>query len=201
MSQSHLVSLDPKVKLALSEQVSQNLGVDARQAQKLVEQALPTMVEALAKNAEKNETKEALTDALKNQKHDGRILDPNQEFFADHNLDDGDKILTHVLGDTRDSIASALAKETKTSASQAQKTLAAISPVVMGSLGKVVQSKKLNATEVANLLKIAIQERNLGKLANRIAVLIWDKNSDGQYKDDLFEIGRRWISKFLSKKK
>lgn len=180
---------------------AQTFKTDERSAKALVDQALPTVWESLAKKSENPQGAEALTKALADERHDGRILDPNQDFFTDHNLDEGDKILRHVLGDTRDDIAEALAAETHTKTSQAKKALAAVSPLIMGALGKAVQSEKLNVEQVTTILKLAVKERDFGRASHRIAVLIWDKNKDGQFKDDWFNAGKRWLSSWLTRKK
>lgn len=71
----------------------------------------------------------------------------------------------------------------------------------MGALGKAVQSEKLNADQVGKILQLALKEKDFAKVGHRIGLMLFDKNSNGQYKDDLFEIGRRWLSKMLSKTK
>ena len=178
-------------------QTAQRLGVSPAEAKALIDQSLPTLVEGLARNTQKKEGAENLVKAL--AKHDGSLLETNEDFFEAKNLDEGDKILKHILGDTRDDIAAALAVETKTEPSQAKKTLAALSPMVMGALGKAVKSEKLNADQVTKILKLAVQKRDFGAVAQSIAVLIWDKNNNGQFKDDLFEVGRRFLSRILNR--
>jgi|GEM_PF-4835328 len=71
--------------------------------------------------------------------------------------------------------------------------------MVMGALGKAVKSEKLNADQVTKILKLAVQKRDFGAVAQSIAVLIWDKNNNGQFKDDLFEVGRRFLSRILNR--
>ncbi|NCP67579.1 DUF937 domain-containing protein [bacterium] len=182
-------------------QAAKKLNLDLGQSQDLVVKALPTLIKGMAINTQSKNGAKDLFGALTQKKHDGNILDSNQDFFADSNLDEGDKILKHILGDTRDDIAAALAFETKTDTHTAKKTLAALSPLVMGALGKAVQSKKLNADQVSSILNIALKEKDFAKAGNRIALLMLDKNNNGQYKDDLFEMGKVWLSKLLSKKK
>lgn len=182
-------------------QATERLGVNPTEGKALVDQAMPALLNGLLKNAESKAGAARLLGALKSKKHDGVILDSNEDFFAAAHLDEGDKILKHILGDTRDDIAQALALETKTELSQAKKTLAALSPLVMGALGKAVQSNKLNADQVGDILKLALKEKDFAKVGHRIATLMWDKNNNGQYKDDLFEMGKRWVAKLLSNKK
>lgn len=183
------------------DQASEKLGLNGQQGRKLVDNAVPSILGGLAKNASSKAGASALLGALKDKRHDGSILSNTNSFFESRNLDEGDKILKHVLGDTREDIAEALAAESGTNLDVAKKALAGLSPMVMGALGKAVQSKKLNTDQLGPILNLAIKEKDLGKAAHRIAMLIWDKDGDGQYKDDLFEMGKRWVSGFLSQKK
>ncbi len=193
--------LKDQLQTQIYTQAAKKLNVDSAQSQALIDKAIPTLLKGLATNSQNQTGANNLLKALKQDKHSGKILDSNEDFFTDANLDEGDKILKHILGDTRDDIAAALALETKTDTNTAKKTLAALSPIVMGALGKAVQSKKLNATQVSTILNLVLKEKDFAKAGEKIALMLWDSNNNGQYKDDLFEIGKSWISKMLNKKK
>ena len=146
---------------SFNQQGAQKLNVSEAQTKQLMEAALPQLIKGLAENTQHKEGVQNLWSALKKQKHDGKVLDSNEDFFAKAQLDEGDKILKHILGDTRDDIAAALAEETKTDISAAKKTLAALSPLVMGALGKAVQSEKLNADQVGKIFNKAKSNKYL----------------------------------------
>lgn len=63
-----------------------------------------------------------------------------------------------------------------------------------------MQSKKLNSKEVGKILNFALKEKDFGKTAQRIGVLLWDKNNDGKIKDNLFGMGKRFIRSLINKK-
>ena len=182
-------------------QTAKQLGISNTQGRALVNNTIPSILEGLAKNSQTPNGAQALGKALNAPQHDGRVLGNTKAFFESRNLGEGDKILKHILGDTREDIAQALATESGTDISVAKKVLAGLSPMVMGALGKAVQSNKLNTDQLGPILNLAVKEKDFGKAADRIAVLIWDKDGDGQYKDDLFEAGKRWLARLLNKKK
>lgn len=189
-----------QLQKAFYAQAAKKLGVDETQAAALAQKAMPLLIKGLAENTQTEKGSAALWKALTEKKHNGHILDSNENFFAESKISDGSKILHHILGDTRDDIATALATGTKTDVSTAKKTMAALSPLIMGALGKVVQSKKLNADQVSSILKLALKEKDFSKAGHKIAVMLFDKNNNGQYKDDLFEMGKKMISKMLNKR-
>lgn len=201
MNQLIKTFLKDKLQAQFYAQAAKTLHLDTQQSQTLLVKALPTLLKGLATNSQEKKGAQSLLEALKQKKHSGGILSSNADFFAAAQLEEGDKILKHILGDTRDDIAAALAFETKTDTKTAQKALAALSPLLMGALGKAVQSKKLNADQVSKLLNLALKEKNYSKFAHQIGLLLWDKNGNGQFKDDLFELGKTWLSRLLSKKK
>lgn len=201
MSQLADQIIQTQLQKAFYAQAAKKLGVNETQSQVLAQKAMPVLIKGLAENAQSPKGAQDLWKALSTKKHDGNILDSNEDFFAESKIDDGSKILRHILGDTRDDIAEALAAETKTDVSSAKKTLAALSPLVMGALGQAVQSKKLNADQVGSILKLALKEKDFAKAGHRIAVMLFDKNNNGQYKDDLFEMGKRFVAKLLNQKK
>lgn len=183
------------------QQAVKSLGISESQSSALAQKAMPLLLKGLAENAQDKKGAQALWEALKTQKHDGNILSNHEDFFTESKINDGSKILKHILGDTRDDIAATLAEETQTDISKAKKTMAALSPLLMGALGKAIQSKKLNADQVGTILKLALKEKDFGKAAHKIALLLWDKNDNGQYKDDLFEVGKKFIARLLNKPK
>jgi hypothetical protein len=129
-------------------QAAQKLGIQDEQSKALAQKAMPLLVKGLAENVQTKSGAQNLWNALKQKKHDGKILDSNEDFFEEAKLEDGSKILKHILGDTRNDIAAALAEETKTDVSAAKKTLAALSPIVMGTLGKAVPRGMLLSEQV-----------------------------------------------------
>lgn len=193
--------LKDQLQVQFYNQAAKTLNLNQQQSQNLVVKALPTLLKGLATNTQSKNGVESLLEALKQKKHHGKILNSNADFFAASQLNEGDKILKHILGDTRDDIASALAIETKIDTKTAQKVLAALSLIIMSGLGKAVQSKKLNADQVSKLLNLAVKDKNYAQLGKQLGLLLWDKNNNGQFKDDLFEIGKTWLSKVLNKKR
>jgi hypothetical protein len=104
---------------------------------------MPVLMQAMKQNASTPQGAEGLLSAL-NSKHDGSILDNLGGLFGggvDANvMDDGGKILGHVLGGKQQHVESALSQKAGIDAGSVANILKVAAPILMGILGK--QSKK-----------------------------------------------------------
>ena len=89
----------------------EELAVDTKAEPKQVEQltklAIPTMLEALRKNASDEEGKQSLDRALDDHQEDPSDL---LGFLKGADQEDGDKILNHMFGNNREQVTNNLAK-------------------------------------------------------------------------------------------
>jgi hypothetical protein len=110
--------------------------------------AMPVLMQAMKQNASTPQGAEGLLSAL-NSKHDGSILDNLGGLFGggvDANvMDDGGKILGHVLGGKQQHVESALIQKSGIDAGSVANILKVAAPILMGILGK--QSKKSNSAQ------------------------------------------------------
>jgi hypothetical protein len=90
------------LKGQLSE-ITQQLGADEKATGSALSAALPLLMGALARNASKPEGAESLIGALQ-KKHDGGVLDDLTGHLRQPDLEDGNGILRHMLGDRRGSV-------------------------------------------------------------------------------------------------
>jgi hypothetical protein len=92
-------------------------------AQSMIEKALPSILSGLEKNTQTEDGKKALDTAL--EKHTGETkIDMN----------DGAKILGHILGNNKESEIENIAKETGASKEQSADVMNMLSSLVMGGL-------------------------------------------------------------------
>ncbi len=166
------------------ESLSQSIGTDKGQTQSAIAAALPMLLGALAKNASKPQGADALNKALERD-HDGSILDNVAGAFSQTNSNTGAGILKHLFGGNQSAVASGLGKAAGLGGDQSLKMLAALAPLVLGSLGKARGASNLNAGGLTDLLsgeKKNMQGNNpaLGGLLSLL-----DRDGDGSVIDDI----------------
>jgi hypothetical protein len=167
-------------------QISDQLGMDQRQTQQVIGMALPMILGALNRNTSSARGAKALTGALKRD-HDGSILDNlPQALMAPETIDDGTKILGHVLGDRSTNVVNSVSRATKTDSDQVLKTFALLAPVVLGAIGQVQRQKKLNARGVSTLLS---QERQTVENTTSGLSQLLDFDGDGDVSEEIVTLG------------
>ncbi len=132
-------------------QISQQLGADESTTQKAVSAALPTLLTAISRNAQKPGGAEALHKAL-DKDHDGSILDHVSGLINKPQAGPGDGILRHVLGSKRNTVEAGLSRTTGLDASSTGKLMTMLAPMVMGGLGKQQREQKLDTSALSGLL-------------------------------------------------
>ena len=120
--------------------------------QDVLTMALPVLMTAIKRNATTPQGAEGLLSAL-GSKHDGSILDNLSGLFEggvnSGVLDDGGKILGHVLGGKQKNVEMALSQKSGVDAGSVAQILKVAAPILMGMLGS--QAKKQNVNNANGL--------------------------------------------------
>jgi len=120
--------------------------------QDVLTMALPVLMTAMKRNATTPQGAEGLLSAL-GSKHDGSILDNLSGLFEggvnSGVLDDGGKILGHVLGGKQKNVEMALSQKSGVDAGSVAQILKVAAPILMGMLGS--QAKKQNVNNANGL--------------------------------------------------
>jgi len=182
------------------EGASAQLGQDSQKTQSAMSAAIPMLMGALKKNASNPDAAAGLMEALSN-KHDGSVLDNVMDIFGGGNVnteivEDGDKILGHVLGEKKEVVATALSKQNGIDMGSAMDILKMAAPIVMGMLGKQTREQQVsNPTDLTNVIGSMLgSNKEVAKQGNFIEQLL-DQNGDGSYVDDLFNMGKKFFGK------
>ena len=132
--------------------VSNQTNQPQSKTQDVLTMALPVLMTAMKRNASTPQGAEGLLGAL-NSKHDGSILDNLGGLFSggvDSNvLDDGGKILGHVLGGKQQNVQMALSQKSGVDAGSVAQILKVAAPILMGLIGS--QAKKQNVSNASGL--------------------------------------------------
>jgi hypothetical protein len=120
--------------------IGQQLGIDQSQAQAAVAAALPLLVGALGRNAQKPQGASSLFDALGRDHADVGVGDALGSALAGGGA--GDSILAHVFGRRQDSAARGLGAATGLGHERAGALLRLLAPVVMAYLAKQMYDRR-----------------------------------------------------------
>ncbi len=178
--------------------VGSQLGQDSQKTQSALSSAIPMLMGALKKQAANPDAASGLMNALQN-KHDGSILDNITDIFGGGNVNedvvqDGDKILGHVLGEKKEVVAAALSKQNGIDMSSAMNILKMAAPVVMGMLGKQTrQANVSNPTDLTNIIGNMIGGHQQAAQESSFIEKLLDQDGDGSVVDDLFNMGKKFF--------
>ena len=175
---------------SLIEGLSSQTGQSKSNTSKLLNLAVPVLMQAMQRNAATPQGASGLLGAL-SHKHDGHILDQLGEIFANNNSDaiarDGSKILGHVLGNRRQNVENAISQQSGINNSTVSQILKIAAPIVMGFLGKQQRQSAVNdANGLTNLLGGLVGGNFHDKGGNQnLFESILDADQDGSIIDDV----------------
>jgi hypothetical protein len=141
------------------QQLSGALGTDSAATSHAVSLALPALLGGLAHNASQPDGAVALDNAL--TQHDGSILDNLGGMLGGAGSGGGalsgigGAILGHIFGGRRGSVEEGVGKASGLNAAQVAQLMAMLAPIVMGVLGRMKQTKGLDANRLPEVLNDA----------------------------------------------
>jgi hypothetical protein len=168
--------------------VAGQTGQDTNKTSGLLTMALPVLMQAMKQNASTPQGAEGLLGALKS-KHDGSILDDLGGLFkggVDNNvMQDGEKILGHVLGGRQKNVQNALSQKSGIDAGSVANILKVAAPLLMGVLGKQTRQNKVSSpTDLGGLLG-GMMKGNSPQQEQSFLESILDADGDGSVIDDV----------------
>jgi len=185
------------LKDAIVNKISQSLGQDSGKTKSAMEGLLPAILGGLAKKSAKKEEADLLSKVLEKD-HDGSILDNLDGFLGDIKSGKGDKILGHVLGSKSDLLAQMVGEKTGLGKEQTGKLMETLAPLVMGAVGKEAKEKGALGSNLGDLLQGAVKKFAGNEELKKLAFSFLDKDGDGDIKDDLLDMGKKYLKKFMS---
>jgi hypothetical protein len=177
------------------DQLGKTVGANPEQVQKLAQLGLPTILEALNRNAGTLEGAQALAGAL--EQHQDTNIDDLAGFLKNVDTQDGAKILQHVLSGKSDRVQNNLGRQTGLDGSQVSGLLQQFAPLLLGFLGNQKKEQNLDAAGVAGLtsqLTNSLGQSGGGLMG--MAAQFLDADKDGDIVDDLGKL----LGGFLGKK-
>ena len=168
--------------------VAGQTGQDTKKTSGLLTMALPVLMQAMKQNASTPKGAEGLLSAL-NNKHDGSILDNLGGLFkggVDNNvMQDGEKILGHVLGGRQQNVQNALSQKSGIDAGSVANILKVAAPLLMGVLGKQSRQTKVSSPDGIGGLLGGMLKGNSPQQEQSFLESILDADGDGSIIDDV----------------
>lgn len=168
--------------------VSGQTGQSESKTGSVLTMALPVLMQAMKRNASTPQGAEGLLGALSG-KHDGSILDNLGGLFGggvdDEVVNDGSKILGHVLGNKQQNVTNALSQKSGMDAGAVAQILKVAAPILMGLIGK--QSRKQNVNNASGIegLLGGLLGGNSPKSEQSFLESMLDADGDGSIIDDV----------------
>lgn len=141
--------------------VSKATKSSSKDVQSVLSAALPTLLKGAKKQSEDKNTAESFAKALLS--HGKNDASDVSSFLKNVDLDDGSKIIGHLLGKDDDSVKK-IAKESGVSAKETGNILSAAAPLLMSLLGQESASKKSSNSAALDLAGALLKNVDVGDL-------------------------------------
>ena len=167
--------------------LSELTGAKGDQVQKVLAQAVPTLVTGMKNNASSKDGEASLASALTAHAKDD--TSDVASFLKNADLNDGDKILSHILGGQKPAVESGIAKKAGVSKDKTATILSAAAPLLLSLLGskKEEDEKESNSGGIGGLLGSLLGgggSGNDGFGLDDVASMLLGGGSDGKYEKD-----------------
>ncbi|CAM1340345.1 DUF937 domain-containing protein [Tenacibaculum amylolyticum] len=167
--------------------VAGSTGQDNAKTSNVLTMALPVLMKAMQRNAATPEGAEGLMGAL--NKHDGGILDNLGDLFnggVDSSVvNDGSKILGHVLGNKQQGVEQVIGQKAGLDAGSVGSILKTAAPILMGLLGKQSRQSSVNNSGGLGDLLGGMLGGNSTQQEQSFLEKILDADGDGSVIDDV----------------
>ncbi len=190
-----------------SDVLAKQIGADTGATRSALASAVPALIGALARNAQKPGGADALSAALQRD-HDGSVLDDLVGSIGGALAGGGGKaldgagILGHLLGGRRGAVEQQIGRRSGLDPQSVSQLFDMVAPLVMGALGRAQRERSLDGWGLEQMLGAERQRAEasvpggLGPLAR-----ILDSDGDGQVGDDLVRVGGGLLRRFFSRRR
>jgi len=165
------------------ETLSKTVNAKPDQVKQLAELALPTLLQAMNKNAKTESGAKSLSKAL--DQHADDDVNDVKSFLNKVDTKDGAKILGHLLNNKEAAVESGLAKQTGLDMSQVSGLLTMLAPLLLGQLG---QQKKQGGFDLSSLGSLLGGSSLKGNDVMNMVTGLLDSDGDGDVIDDVSKL-------------
>lgn len=209
MSNNLMDLLQGQLSEGMINQLSQQLGgADREQTATAATGVMSTLVAALSRNAASPEGAQSLSNAL-DQDHDGGILDNVMSLFGGAEKPapeqaralNGQGILNHILGDRQSGAAQMISQMSGLSNDKTGSLMTMLAPMVMGMLGKQKKQQGLDVGSLVSMLSGSVSESRATNPSLNLVTSFLDQDGDGSIKDDVANMGMKFLGNLFKRKR
>ncbi|AUC15367.1 hypothetical protein BTO06_09535 [Tenacibaculum sp. SZ-18] len=170
--------------------VAGSTGQDSNKTGSVLTMALPVLMKAMERNATTPQGAEGLMGAL--NKHDGGILNNLDDLFSGgvnkEVVDDGGKILGHILGSKQQGVQQVLGQKAGMDVGAVGNILQTAAPILMGLLGKQSRQSEVNNSGGLESLLGGMLGGSKTQNEQNFLEKILDADGDGSVIDDVADM-------------
>lgn len=155
--------------------LSQRSGASSGDVKKVLSQVLPSLLSGADGQAKNTDTAESFANAL--AQHAQSNTRDLSGFLGSIDLDDGAKIIGHLLGSNTASTTQSVSQATGVSGSQTSAIMSAAAPLLMSLLGQQADEDDDKDSGVANLMTSLLGNVDVGSL---LTGLLTDNDDSGK---------------------
>ena len=130
--------------------IGEKAGVSSEKTQEVMTAALPLLLEKMKRNASDTAGAESLSRALRS--HSGDDISDPVAFLKKTDMEDGAKIVCHVLGEDTKKVQSSMARSTGLKNSQVSSILSMAAPLLLSAVGGEAASQNASGSQLGSLL-------------------------------------------------
>ena len=153
--------------------ISQATGTKTNDVTSILAQALPSLLSGAGQQASQKSTAESFAKAL--EYHAADDTSNLASFYGNVDIEDGAKIVKHLLGDNSSSTIKAIAKQSGVTANQAASVLSTAAPLLMSLIGqqtapqtKTAATQAAKTTQTSSLMSSLLSNVDMGSLAGTL---------------------------------
>lgn len=137
-------------------------GASKKDVSAVLNEALPLLLQGVGKQSTGKDTLASFASAL--EKHAGNSTSSLSSFFKNVDINDGAKIVSHLLGGDTSSIAKEISKKVNIDEKTVKQILSVAAPLLMSLLGKKVTENKDDKTSTASLAQSLLGSVDVGSI-------------------------------------
>lgn len=167
---------------SVMDELSRSTGADKGKIEEAVKLCVPTLMEAMTKNANTPQGAASLSKAL--DEHKNANVEDVLGFLKNVDTKDGSKILGHIFGSNNQNVQNNISTQTGLKTNQVSGILSMLAPLLLGMLGRQKSNKNVGSNDLSSMLGGILGGSASGGLMKTVTNML-DSDGDGNIMDDL----------------
>lgn len=165
--------MEMAIKAGAVEQVGKMMGVSDKEASSAIAEILPVLIQGMQGQAKGKDTKDSFIKALNDHGKDD--TSDIGKFIKNIDLDDGAKIVNHLLGSKeKEEVAAKAGKKSGLDAGTVIKIMAVVAPILMTQMGKKAnnEAKQSSSGDMGGIVGSLLDNVDVGDVIKIAGILL-----------------------------